>query len=168
MLNSCNFPNFFFLFNKFLSLLSWCSAACELGLVFSQSLNSRFVIWQSASNQGLWQCLFLQLLPEGLLPKVDSAITPTHCYSRSANPFAPRCPIESTTHRFPRLIIKVSWYFSAFDLSYFNLGKKKLLQPYVVVQQNYNRCSTVGATTCGQNLHPSCSSRCHLLSLRGV
>jgi hypothetical protein len=32
-------------------------------LAFSQSLNSRFAVRESVSNQGLWQCLFLQLPP---------------------------------------------------------------------------------------------------------
>ncbi len=52
-----------FFFNNFLSLLSWCLTACESGLAFSQSLNSRFAVRESVSNQGLWQCLFLQLPP---------------------------------------------------------------------------------------------------------
>jgi hypothetical protein len=36
------------------------------------------------------------------------------CYSthalcnRSANLFAPKCPIESTTHKFPRLVVRAS------------------------------------------------------------
>jgi len=80
-----------FFFNKFLSLLSWCLAVCESGLVFNQSLNS---------------CFSLQLPPEGLLPKVDIVTTPTHCCSRSANSSTPRCPIESTTHRCPKLAVR--------------------------------------------------------------
>ncbi len=112
-----------FFFNKFLSLLSCYLATCESRLTFSQSLNSCFAIRQSASNQGLWQCPFLQLLPKGLLPKVDSVVTPTHCCNRLANPFAPRCPIKLATHRFLRLVVRASWYSSTFDLSYSNLGK---------------------------------------------
>jgi hypothetical protein len=123
MLSSYNFQIFFFLFNKFLSLLSWCLAACKLGLAFSHSFNSRFVVRQSTSNYGLWQCLSLQLPPKGLLPKVDFAITPMHCHSRLANPSGAKCLIESTTHRFPKLVVKASWYFLAFDLSHLNLGK---------------------------------------------
>jgi len=97
-----------FLFNKFLNLLFYCLAACESRLAFIQSFSSRFVVRQSTSNQGLWQCFFLQLPPKGLLPKVNFATAPTHCFSRSANSFAPRCPIESTAHRFPRLAVRAS------------------------------------------------------------
>jgi hypothetical protein len=75
------------------------------------------------SNQGLWKCLFLQFPPDGFLLKVDFATAPTHCCSRSANSFASRCPIESTTHRFPKFNVKASWYSSIFDLSYLNLSK---------------------------------------------
>ncbi len=71
---------------------------------------------------------------------------------RSANSFTPRCPFESTTHRFPRLVVKASWYCSTFDLSYFNLGKQNLFQLYVVVQESCNWCSTVGVMACDQSL----------------
>jgi hypothetical protein len=45
---------------------------------------------------------------ESLLLKVDFVTTPKHDYSRLINPFAPRCPIESTTHRFLRLAVRAS------------------------------------------------------------
>jgi hypothetical protein len=46
--------------------------------------------------------------PKGLLPKVKFAATPMHYHNRSVNPSGPKCPIESTTHRFPRLDVKAS------------------------------------------------------------
>ncbi len=114
----------FFLFNKLLSLFFWSLVVCKLGLAFSQSFSSRFAIWQWMSNQGLWRCLSLQLSSKSLLPKVDSVATPTHCCSRLVNRSAPKCPIDSTTHRFPRFVVRASWYSLTFDLSYLNLGKK--------------------------------------------
>ncbi len=45
---------------------------------------------------------------KGLLPKTNFVVTPTHYWSRSANPFAPKCPIKSATHRFPRLDVRAS------------------------------------------------------------
>ncbi len=123
MLSFCNFLEFFIFFNNVLSLLFWCLTTCKSGLAFNESLSSHFGIWQSTSNQGLWQCLFLELPPKGLLTKLDSTVAPTHYYNRSANPFAPRCLIGSTTHRFRRFVIKANKYSLAFDLSYLNVGK---------------------------------------------
>jgi hypothetical protein len=117
---------------------------------------------------GFMAVFSLQLPLKGLLPKVDSTVAPMHYCSKLVNPSTPRCPIKSTTNKFPRLTVKASWYSSTFDLSYLNLSKNFLLQPYVVVQQNCNQCSTVGATACGQSLPPLRSSRCHLLSPWGV
>jgi hypothetical protein len=83
--------------------------------------------------------------PKGLFPKVDSVVARLHYYSMLANSSSSKCPVNSTTHKFPRLTLSASWYFSTFDLSYLNLRKKKLFQSYVVAQQSCNRCSIVGA-----------------------
>ncbi len=57
------------------------------------------------------------------IAKIDNVATPTHYYNSATNLSTPRCPIKSTTQKFPRLVVRASWYSLAFDLSYLNLGK---------------------------------------------
>jgi hypothetical protein len=69
-----------------------------------------------------------------LLPKVNFVVAPMHYCSRSINPSGPKCPIDSTTHRFSRLVVRASWYSSTFDLSYLTYARIFLLQPYVMAE----------------------------------
>jgi hypothetical protein len=107
----------------------------------------------------------LQLPPKGLLLKVDSVVTPSHYCNKSVNPFAPKCPIKSITHKFFKTRSQCKLILFNYWFIIFEPRQEFFFQLYVVAQQSRNRCLTIGATACGQSLPPSRNSRCHLLTI---
>ncbi len=78
-------------------------SSMRIGVGFQPEPQLMFRCMVVGVKPGFMAMFFFAAPSEGLLPKVDSTTAPMHCCNMSANPFAPKCPIESTTHRFPRL-----------------------------------------------------------------